>query len=221
MIRVKKGLAALLSILLILCLNGCSTINLLTQGEFDASGYVNGILDSTYKGVFDQYIKLTEDTEENAQKAYDAVMEAKAESFANFVSVNLTDETKAKFIEYSKQIYQNAKYEVKDAIKTDNGFTVDIIISPMTIMQSIATEGESFVNDFNDKNSNGDFADLTEEEFEAEYAKGIMQVFDNNISNIQYADPVTITVNVTLQDDKVYSMASDEFTKIDSEMLQQ
>lgn len=202
-------------------LSACSTISLLTQGEFDASGYVQGILDASYKGEFETYIQLTEDTKENAQTAYDAVMETKAEGLANYTAVTLTDENKAKFIEYSKQIFQKAKYEVSSPTKTDKGFTVDIVISPMTILQSISEEGKDYVTDFNSRNENGEFAELTDDEFAAEYANGIMKIFENNISNIQYDEPVTITVSVILQDDKLYTMEAEEFTKIDSVILKQ
>lgn len=205
--------------MVIMCLSGCSSISLLMQGEFDASGYVQGILDSSYKGIFDQYIELTKDTQENAESAYEAVMKTKAEDFANYTAVTLTDETRTKFIDYSKQIYNNAKYEVSDATKTDNGFTVDIVISPILFLEHISSEGEAYVTDFNTRNSNGEFADFTQEQFEAEYAKGIMNILENEIANVQYGEPVTVTVNVTLKDDKLYTMDTDEFTKIDSAIL--
>lgn len=220
--RIKKGFIALIiGIFVIGLMSGCSTINLLTQGEFDASGYVKGIMDASYKGEYETYIQLTEDTMENAQTAYDAIMNTKAEGFANYTAVTLNDETKGKFIEFSKQIYQQAKYEVSDATKTDKGFTVDITIYPMLILQSISSEGKEYVEDFNNRNTNGEFAELTEEEFAAEYAKGIMQIFENNIPKIEYGDPVTITVNVVLQENKLYTLESEEFTKIDSEILKQ
>lgn len=219
----RKSIIALviMNILLVSFLSGCSTFSLLTQGEFDASGYVQGIMDASYKGEFEKYIELTQDTEESAKTAYEAVMESKAEGLANYTAVTLNDEIKAKFIEYSKQIYQNAKYEVSDATKTDKGFTVDITISPMLILQSISEDGKDYVTAFNEKNANGDFAELTEEEFSAEYAKGIMEIFENNITNIQYDEPETITVNVVLQEDNVYTMETEEFTKIDSAILKQ
>jgi hypothetical protein len=216
-----KSIVVLISVCMTFCLSGCSTIDLLTQGEFDASGYVQGIMDATYKAEFDKYVELTQDTKENSQTAYDTVMDTKAQAFATYTAVTLTDESKAKFIEYSKQIYKNAKYEVLEATKTDKGFTVDVIISPITILQSITTQGEAFVTEFNAKNLNGDFAELTEEEFQGEYAKGIMEIFENNISKIQYGEAVTITVLVTLQEDKVYTLETDEFTKIDGVILQQ
>lgn len=217
----KKSIVVLISVVMTFCLCGCSTIDLLTQGEFDASGYVQGIMDATYKAEFDKYVELTEDTQENSQAAYDTVMDTKAQAFATYTAVTLTDESKAKFIEYSKRIYKNAKYEVLEATKTDKGFTVDVVISPITILQSITTEGEAFVTEFNTKNSNGEFAELTEEEFQAEYANGIMQIFENNIAKIQYGEDVTITVSVNLQEDKVYTLDTEEFTKIDSVILQQ
>lgn len=217
----KKSLVVLISMLATVCMSGCSAVSLLTQGEFDASGYVQGIMDSTYKGEFDKYIELTEDTKENAQAAYETVMDTKAQAFATYTSVTLTDESKAKFVEYSKQIYKNAKYEVLEAKKIDNGFQVDVVISPILLLQNISDEGEVFVTDFNARNANGEFADFTEEQYEAEYANGIMKIFENNISNIKYGDNVTVTVNVLLTEDKVYTLNTDEFNKIDAVILQQ
>lgn len=219
--KMRKSIVILIGVFLVAMVSGCSTLSLLMQGEFDASGYVKGILDSSYKGQFEEYIKLTDDSQENAQSAYDKIMETKAEGFATYTAVTLTDELKPKFIDYSKQIYKQAKYEVAEAKKTDKGFTVDITITPMTILQAIETEGEAFVNDFNAKNQNGDFAEMTDEEFTTEYNNGIIKILDNNIANIQYAEPVTITVNIVPMEDKVYTMKAEEFTKIDSVILKQ
>jgi len=217
----KKSLVVLISMLATFCMSGCSAVSLLTQGEFDASGYVQGIMDSTYKGEFDKYIELTEDTKENAQAAYDTVMDTRAQSFATYTAITFTDESKAKFVEYSKQIYKNAKYEVLEATKTDNGFKVDVVISPMLILQNISDEGEAYIAEFNSKNANGEFADFTQEQYEAEYTNGILKIFENNISNIQYGDNVTVTVDVVLTEDKVYTLSTEEFNKIDSVILQQ
>lgn len=217
----RISVIVLICVLMTMSMSGCSAISLLTQGEFDASGYVQGIMDSTYKADFDKYIELTDDTKENAQGAYEKVMDTKAQVFATYTSVTLTDESKAKFIEYSKQIYNNAKYEVLDAKKTENGFTVDVVITPITILKNIKTEGEAYVTEFNAKNADGEFADLTEEQYEAEYANGIMKIFETNIANIQYAEDVTVTINVALQEGNVYTLGTDEFTKIDSVILQQ
>lgn len=218
----KKSIIILfIGLLLTIMMSGCSTISLLTQGEFDASGYVQGILDASYKGNFETYMKLTQDTSENAQTAYEAIMANKAEGFANYTAVTLDDESRAKFIEMTKLIYQKANYEIADAKKTDKGFTVDVKVSPMKILQSISSEGEQYVADFNARNEKGEFAELSDEEFAAEYAKGIIQIFESNIPKIEYDEPATVTVSVTLQGDNVYTMDSGEFTKIDSVLLKQ
>ncbi|MFA9379118.1 MAG: DUF3568 family protein [Lachnotalea sp.] len=217
----RKGIVIIIFAVMMTLFSGCSAISLLTQGEFDAGGYVQGIMDSTYKAEFDKYIELTEDTQENAQVAYDSVMNTKAEAFATYTAVTLTDDSKPKFIDYSKQIYKNAKYEISKTTKTEDGFIVDVVISPMTILKNISTEGEAYVTEFNARNADGEFADLTQEDFEAAYADGIMSIFENNISNIQYSEDVTVTVSVSSQDNKVYTMDAKEFEKIDNAILQQ
>jgi hypothetical protein len=216
----KKCIVGILCILLVVSLTGCSSISLLTRGEFDASGYVEGLMDASYKADFDQYIKLTEDTKENAEAAYDTIMSTKAKAFATYTGVTLTKDSEALLLEYTRKIYQNAKYTVLEANKNDNGFSVQVVISPITVFDHISKEGEAFVADFNTRNENAEFADLTQEEFEAEYAKGILKIFENNSSNISYGKEITVTVNVSKEENNTYTVTTEEFTKIDNAILQ-
>ncbi|WP_099470005.1 hypothetical protein [Konateibacter massiliensis] len=218
--KMGKSIIIVISLLVLTAFSGCSAISLLTQGEFDASGYVVSLLDAGYKGEFEQYIKLTKDTEENVQSTYDGVMEAKADGFISFVGATSTEELKEKYIAYSKQIFSHAKYEVANTTKTENGFTVELTVYPITLLEKVLEEGEVYVADFNQRNENGEFAEYTDEEFEAEYANGITAIFENNVANIEYAEPVTLTINLILSDGKVYEMSDADYTAIDGALLQ-
>ena len=52
-ISMKKIAAALCAVAAAISLGGCGALSSMLAGGFDASGYVQGILDSTYKGVYD------------------------------------------------------------------------------------------------------------------------------------------------------------------------
>ena len=60
--KFKNVIVALL-VLIMGTLSGCAAFQ-----KFDASGYTKACLDATYKGEFDEYIKLTKQTKEDAEK---------------------------------------------------------------------------------------------------------------------------------------------------------
>ena len=67
----KRAAVLALCLTMILGLTSCGSLSNLIKSGFDASGYVEGILDCTYKGEYEEYRKLTNATEEEAQSAYD------------------------------------------------------------------------------------------------------------------------------------------------------
>lgn len=192
-------------------LSGCSAISSLLGNDFDASGYVQGLLDSTYKGKYEDYLELTEDTEENAETGYQDSMEAKGNNFATYSGIQIiSDDVNAQFTEISKEIYQKATYEVKEAVKVDGGYTVEVVISPMDILDIVTPEIQNYITEFNGRNESGEFADLSDEEFEDEYAKGVISIFKDQIENIGYSDTVSIIAQVKWNEDEQYYEVSDE-----------
>lgn len=209
-------LTVIISVLMLTSLSGCSVLSLFNS--FDASKYVLGMMDAYYKGIFENYLEQTEDTEENAQKVYDDVMAAKAEVFAAYAGVELNEESKPVFEEFVRKIYSQVKYEVKEAVKTKENFTVDIVISPMLILESIEEQYNKYVEDFNARNDAYEFSDWTDEEYDKEYERGILEIFKNSGDNIQYGEDVTITVNVVLEGE-TYNVSEADIMKIDEKVL--
>lgn len=209
-------LAVIISALMVTGLSGCSVLSLFNS--FDASKYVLGLMDAYYKGVFENYLDQTEDTQENAQKVYDDVMKAKAEAFAVYAGVGMNEDSEPVFNEFAKKIYSQVKYEVKEAVKTKEGFTVDIVISPILVLESIEEQYNKYLEDFNARNDAFEFSDWTDEEYDKEFERGVLEIFKNNQDNIQYGEDVTVTVSVVLEG-KTYNVSEADIMKIDEKVL--
>lgn len=209
-------LAVIISALMVTGLSGCSVLSLFNS--FDASKYVLGLMDAYYKGVFENYLDQTEDTQENAQKVYDDVMKAKAEAFAAYAGVGMNEDSEPVFNEFAKKIYSQVKYEVKEAVKTKEGFTVDIVISPILVLESIEEQYNKYLEDFNARNDAFEFSDWTDEEYDKEFERGVLEIFKNNQDNIQYGEDVTVTVSVVLEG-KTYNVSEADIMKIDEKVL--
>lgn len=175
-------------------------------------------MDAYYKGVFENYLDQTEDTQENAQKVYDDVMKAKAEAFAAYAGVGMNEDSEPVFNEFAKKIYSQVKYEVKEAVKTKEGFTVDIVISPILVLESIEEQYNKYLEDFNARNDAFEFSDWTDEEYDKEFERGVLEIFKNNQDNIQYGEDVTVTVSVVLEG-KTYNVSEADIMKIDEKVL--
>ena len=72
----KKAAALVLCLAVVFSLSGCGQLSQLIRSGFDATGYVRGILDCTYKAQFEEYCKLTDATAEEAQDSYDGGIQA-------------------------------------------------------------------------------------------------------------------------------------------------
>lgn len=209
-------LTVIISALMVTGLSGCSVLSLFNS--FDASKYVLGLMDAYYKGVFENYLDQTEDTQENAQKVYDDVMKAKAEAFAAYAGVGMNEDSEPVFNEFAKKIYSQVKYEVKEAVKTKEGFTVDIVISPILVLESVEEQYNKYLEDFNARNDAFEFSDWTDEEYDKEFERGVLEIFKNNQDNIQYGEDVTVTVSVVLEG-KTYNVSEADIMKIDEKVL--
>lgn len=209
-------LTVIISALMVTGLSGCSVLSLFNS--FDASKYVLGLMDAYYKGIFENYLDQTEDTQENAQKVYDDVMKAKAEAFAAYAGVGMNEDSEPVFNEFAKKIYSQVKYEVKEAVKTKEGFTVDIVISPILVLESIEEQYNKYLEDFNARNDAFEFSDWTDEEYDKEFERGVLEIFKNNQDNIQYGEDVTVTVSVVLEG-KTYNVSEADIMKIDEKVL--
>ena len=120
--KFKNVIVALL-VLIMGTLSGCAAFQ-----KFDASGYTKACLDATYKGEFDEYIKLTKQTKEDAEKTYNQNLELATQQLT---AVGVSEELSEKYMQLFTDLFKNTKYTVKEAKEgKDKNYTVEVEIEP-------------------------------------------------------------------------------------------
>lgn len=224
--KVKKIAAALCAAAAVLSLGGCGGLSSLMAQGFDASGYVQGILDSTYKGIYDKYMETTGATETEAAEGYEAGLETEANylaaylGFQEYFESDAMDQTlKQEMIDYYRELYSHSRYEVAEAVETDSGYNVQVTIEPINVMNDAMSDLETYIDDFSTRNMNGEFADYSDEEFYKTFAEGAMDVLEGYMDSFTYAEATNIVVLVYEDTDGLYTISDNDFTNLDTNMV--
>lgn len=211
--------------LLTLCLSAALLLLALTacSGGFDASAYVKAGLDNMYLDENAEYAEITDCTAEEAHETHLNGLEAEAAIFYNYMyfdTAYMTEETEARVLDMYSDIYKHAKYEVQAANKSNNGYTVVVKIYPIDIFDQSMDELTAMVDVMNEKSAAGAYASLTDEEIEQEYQNGILDIIESHIDTIDYLDPVEQTVQIKKDSDGFWGMSDEDFSNIDTYIIQ-
>lgn len=213
----KKIAAFALAMLMILQLTACSVFE--SKNKKYAS-YITCLLDANYKGQFETFLDMTDSDEEAVQTAYDEGIAHLADSLIAYYGIELVDDgtIKNEFIELTKQIYAASKYEAQPAVKSGDTYTVEVLVYPMDILEATYDDVISYIRTFNEKKDAGDFDDYEIEQYEVEFAQGIIDILNAAIPNISYKDPASTIVTIQT-DDSSYFISQDDFTKLDHNLI--
>jgi hypothetical protein len=162
-------------------------------------------------------------TKQEAEQLHLKSMDIESQLFADYFAIEIvTDSTKAKIIDLLKDIYSHSKYEVsKVAKQSDGNFLVDLSVQPMDIIKQLnEKEQEAFITDFNNRTDAGEFDAMTDEQYEDEWAAGIIGLFSAYKNKIGYDEAQTIQIRVEKsQDDGLYYINSEDYDTIDNLIL--
>ena len=218
----NKAAALLLAVAMIVSLSGCDELSNLIRSGFDASGYIQGILDCTYKAEYDQYMQLTDATEEEAQAAYESGIDVESQTFMSYMGIDtslVSEETVEGIKDFYRRVYQKSSEEVKDAVKTDTSFAVEVVIDPIDIFHQAWDDLNAFAEDFNTRYENGEFDDYTAEAYEEEYDTGVLEICNQYVDTCGYLSPVTVVVTVYPDENGIYGISDDDFSRLDLEII--
>ena len=140
---VHRVTAWLLACTLALGLAACGDIT-----PEDAETYIQGLLDASYLGQYDQdYLDLAGITEEEAREEdYEWNTTAEADILRDYLAIQPTETAVQQSVDLIKEIYARSKYEVGAASKLEDGsYAVTVSIQPMDIL--IRYQNQTDVNE--------------------------------------------------------------------------
>ena len=145
--RVRRLFAGLLTVLLLtVVLGGCDAY-LPTFMDYNVSGYIDGLLRSSYKGEHDGFINFTQGSQENAQANNDLIVENGAVHFCNAFGLFPSEDQMVKIRDIVRKAYSQVKFTVKDKVATADGYDVDVEIEPLVIFRNLTGDFEQALND--------------------------------------------------------------------------
>lgn len=214
---VKKYSALLLVCIMALQLVGCSAFK--SKNKKYAS-YVTSLLDANYKGQFETFLSLTDSDEEAVTNVYNEGIAHLADALIAYYGIELVDDgtVREQFITLTKSIYAAAKYEVQSAVKSGDTYTVEVLVYPMDILQTTYNDVIAYIQSFNEKKEAGVFDEYEIEQYEVEFAQGILDILNAAVPNISYLEPASTIVTIQT-DENSYFISDDDFTKLDHNLI--
>lgn len=208
--RKLKTVTIALFVLILGTLSGCANIQ-----KFDASGYTKACLDANYKGEFDEYVKLTKSTKEEAEKIYKQNLTVATQQFS---SVGISDELSEKYTALFTDLFKNVKYTVKEAKEDkDKNYKVEVEIEPAQIftgvLEATQSEVEAMVTEMAANGTIPSQDEIMEQTFQILYDK-----IAANMENITYGEKQVIEISVTKDSNNVYSISDEDYLKLDAAM---
>lgn len=166
----KKTPLLALALVLSILLAGCSGLSN-RQGAIPT--LVKGNLDLVYLNEYsDEYKVLLADppTAEEAEQEYLTNLEAEAQYFMSYFNIAedmISEETRQSIIDMYKEIYSYSKYEVGEAVKSDEKYLVEVTIYPIDIIQKVMDEdADAFSENWQTRVEAGEFDSMTDSELE-------------------------------------------------------
>ena len=190
----KKLIVFLASVTVAGSLTGCSA--------FDASGYVNAILNNAYYNDSVAIVEQQAATAEEALVVYEAGMKAKLD--ATLADVLVSDELYQDYIQLYKDLYANAKFTVGEAVKIDDEtFEVTVSYEKMQVFSEAIADYEvevaDFVNKWTESTLSGGEKPSDEEMNDYLFTK-FKECIGEAMTEISYANPQTMVIKVELQE---------------------
>lgn len=240
----KRGSLILLALAAALSLTACSQVGGLVQditggGEDQAvTTLVRGNIDEIYLGKYDaEYLELVGSTEAEAEQAYLDGLEVEAEFFANYWGIvdsslgesyaDLDETLQADIIALYKDIYSHSKYEVKQAVRQEDGsYTVQVLVDPIDVMQKASdlydNDGYEPLNAFWTKMNQMDPASVTDTvyaELTNEYGSIIVQMVREQLDSLGYLEQKSLSIQVQEDSDGYLSINQDDWGIFDSYVI--
>ena len=216
--------ALLLAGVMALGLAACSSVT-----PEDAETYIQGLLDASYLGQYNQeYLDLADITEEESRtEDYEWNTAAEAEILREYLAIQSTDASIQKSVDLIKEIYARSKYEVGAASKLEDGsYAVTVSIQPMDIL--IRYQNQTDVNEIwmtvlaeHGVMDQAALDAMSDEEYmalEDIYAAAVLDGIQALVPEMGYGPEQSVVLQLQLEGD-TYTLVGTDWQHLDSMMI--
>ena len=215
LINTKQLSAVCLMLIMLLSLSACGT-----DRESKYQTYVDSLITANYLNSCEQYVRSTGANQDDADAMYLQNVTRLANNLESFYGLEISSDVELapKMVELSKKIYSKARFKTDAAYKDNNIYYVNVTIEPINLLNQTHDEILAYVEDFNKRVEKGDYNNYVKEDYEHEFAEGIIDILDKGCDKMTYGDPVTIKVRI-IQSDSNFYISNEDFRSIDMTIL--
>ncbi|MGF0033364.1 hypothetical protein ACQRBN_10390 [Bariatricus sp. SGI.154] len=206
-----------LCMVFIIGLTGCGK-------DFDASGYVQAVLDLTFQGEIENALGY----EENASET--SLMQQYQESIDQFVAANITNEIEmsetktTQFADLVSKIFTTMRYSVKEAKKTGKKeYEVSVEIQPsdvfVSFQQALTEDSIKMTQKIKDGEYEGESEEETAQMILNDIVNHAYELLDVAYMDTQYGDKETVILHVKSDKKKEYYIDEDDMDQLIRKIL--
>lgn len=203
----QKISVILLLTLLLSAVGGCGN-------TFDVSSYVKACLDVQFLGVYEDYIRLTKVSEDEAAQLYHDGLDLLLSGYSEW---SLSEARKADFRNAYAELLKSVPYDVKSASQKNDVWTVRVGVKPMHCFDSYEEALVKLQQNLTDEwqaKANNDGEVPSEEELTDQMADRIYKDFITRIQNPSFGKEKIVKVRVTKGKDHVYRIHEEDLKKV-------
>lgn len=187
------------------------------------TAYVQSVMDCTYSGVTDSYIELTGCSEEAAQALYAAEVEHVSTLLrynATVMDESISTITAEGYDALAKELLEKVRYQVQPAIRSGEGFQISIVCEPIDFWQiSLPELKRLYSSHFAERFYKAPESGEQRYALEAEWGDRALTVLEGYVEQIQYQEPQTTIVQVTVDASGHYHISDQNWQTIDQLLL--
>ena len=207
--RMKCLVLALVLMISAWALAGCGGMS-----EDEAKEYAQAVLDASYKGEFDSYMELTDSTEEEAREMYEGNMDATMAA-VGFEELGASQEMQADYRQLFLDMAKLAKYSLGDVTEMENGFEIQVTVEPFIGLDGLETELTDAV--MAQLTESGEIPD--DDELNQMTMQTMYDLMQDRLEAPEYGEAESMTIRVTADSDKVYSIPEEDTTALDNALF--
>ena len=213
-VNTKKITALILCLTFLISLTGCG------RKTSHYSAYVKSLITANYLGQTGEYVKLTGANEDDAEALYLQNVTRLADNLSAYYGLDISgdEELAPAIVDLAKRIYSKARFTVGKTYKDNNINYVDVSIQPINILNQTNQDVYDYIDEFNKAVESGYYNDYSKEQYEYEFAAGIIGILADAVNEIEYKDAETVKVRIITSEDTYY-IGNEDLRNIDKAII--